>query len=237
MQTKTLIITGGNRGIGLATLKLFQQQGWQIINLSRTPCNELNVINVRLNLENLTPEVTDKLLEEFQTILPSNSPICLVHNAGNFIKDNIMQIDPALTQQLFNVNVLAPMILNSIILPFMAPDSSIIYLGSTLSVKATPHTASYSTSKHAVIGLMRATCQDLAGKNIHTCCICPGPTETLMLQERFRQVPELEESLTNLSTFNRLVQPEELAELIWFCAMHPVINGSILHGNLGQRER
>jgi NAD(P)-dependent dehydrogenase (short-subunit alcohol dehydrogenase family) len=39
-----------------------------------------------------------------------------------------------------------------------------------------------------------------------------------------------------LSTFGRLIEPEEIAETIRFCADHPVINGAVLHANLGQKE-
>lgn len=235
--TKTLIITGGNRGIGLATVQLFLQQGWQVINLSRTPCEELNVLNVKLDLATLTEENLHALMLELKIILPEKSQICLVHNAGVFIKDDALHVDMKATQALFHVNVMTPMMLNKMIYPFMEVGSAIIYLGSTLSTKATPATASYTASKHAVIGLMRATCQDLADLQIHTCCVCPGPTDTQMLQQRFTEVPELEANLTTLSTFNRLVQPEELAQLIWFCSNNPIINGGVLHGNLGQRER
>ena len=62
----------------------------------------------------------------------------------------------------------------------MAP--SIIYIGSTLSEKGVANSCSYVTSKHAVVGLMRSTTQDLVGKGIHTACICPGFTDTEMLK-------------------------------------------------------
>ncbi|NNM59441.1 MAG: hypothetical protein HKM04_06450 [Legionellales bacterium] len=84
---------------------------------------------------------------------------------------------------------------------------------------------------------MKASCQDLAGKGIHTCCVCPGVTETEMLIERCKHVPGLLETLSGLSTYHRLLQPDELAELIEFCACHPLINGAMIHGNLGQVER
>jgi NAD(P)-dependent dehydrogenase (short-subunit alcohol dehydrogenase family) len=52
------------------------------------------------------------------------------------------------------------------------------FVGSTLSEKAVANTASYVTAKHAMVGLMRATCQDLAvaAAPVHTAAICPGFT-------------------------------------------------------------
>ena len=118
----------------------------------------------------------------------------------------------------------------------MPSGSSIIYLGSTLSEKAVPGTASYVTSKHAVVGLMRSTCQDLAGTGIHTACICPGFTDTEMLRDNIGDDPEVLEAIAGMQTYNRLVEPEEIAQAIFSVSQQPVFNGAVLHTNLGQVE-
>jgi 3-oxoacyl-[acyl-carrier protein] reductase len=64
----------------------------------------------------------------------------------------------------------------------MGPGSSVLYVGSTLSEKAVPGSFSYVVSKHAQLGMMRATCQDLMGTGIHTAMVCPGFTDTEMLR-------------------------------------------------------
>ena len=119
----------------------------------------------------------------------------------------------------------------------LAELSSILYLGSTLSEKAVANSYSYSTLKHAVIGLMRATTQDLApNRKIHSCCICPGFTKTKMLLEHIRDTNILKE-ITKINSHNRLIEPKEISEFLYFCSQTPVINGAILHANLGQIER
>ena len=50
-------------------------------------------------------------------------------------------------------------------------------------MKAVPNSFSYILSKHAQVGIMRATRQDLMGKGIHTALINPGFTDTEMLQK------------------------------------------------------
>jgi len=92
-------------------------------------------------------------------------------------------------------------------------------------------------SKHALIGMMRSTCQDLANTGIHTACVCPGFTDTEMLRAHVGEDAEIIESLSTLSTFGRLVTPEEIANTIVFAAENPVINGAVIHANLGQVER
>ena len=135
-----------------------------------------------------------------------------------------------------NINLVAPQILNQVIIPLMKPGSSIIYIGSTLSEKAVANSYSYVVSKHALAGMMRATCQDLVGTGIHTCCICPGFTDTEMLRIHVGDDPEILQSIAAASTFNRLVEPGEIAETVKFAANNPVINGALLHANLGQIE-
>ena len=84
--------------------------------------------------------------------------------------------------------------------------------------------------------MMRATCQDLAGTGIHTCCICPGFTDTEMLRVHIGDDQEVVNSIASASTFGRLIEPEEIANTISFAAANPVINGAVMHTNLGQVE-
>ena len=98
-----------------------------------------------------------------------------------------------------------------------------------------PGSFSYVVSKHAQVGMMRATCQDLAGTGIHTACVCPGFTDTEMLRDH---VPvDAMDSVRGMSAFNRLTEPGEIADALLWAASSPVINGSVIHANLGQVER
>jgi 3-oxoacyl-[acyl-carrier protein] reductase len=83
---------------------------------------------------------------------------------------------------------------------------------------------------------MRATCQDLAGSGIHTVCVCPGFTDTEMLRAHVGHLPEILGALATGVTYGRLIQPGEIARTIRFCADNAVVNGAVLHANLGQVE-
>merc|ERR1712061_761892 len=142
--------------------------------------------------------------------------------------------DAASLRQVLELNVVAPATLNRIFHKRMASGSSILYIGSTLSEKGIPGTASYVTSKHALAGLMKCTCQDLAGTQIHTVCICPGITATKMLLSHIGKDVAVREKIEGLHTMGRLIEPKEIAATIRFCANNPVVNGAVLHANLGQ---
>lgn len=228
-----LIITGASAGIGLATAQRFRAAGCTVINLSRRPCPVEGVTNLACDLAD--PAFLDAVRQPLAELLERAERIVLVHNAARMCNDTARATDSAEFRSVLEVNLVAPNTLNAFALPFMKPGSAIVYVGSTLSEKAVPGSFSYVISKHAMIGMMRATCQDLAGSGIHTACICPGFTDTEMLREH---VPaDAMAAVSAMSAFGRLIEPSEIAETIWWSSSNPVINGAVIHANLGQVER
>lgn len=233
-----LIITGASRGIGKETARLFADAGWSVINLSRSPCDCSDVINLSTDLSK--PDWDKAVETSLGELLSSSGKISVVHNAALLNDKDEMDSVRHLSQDAFRdilaVNLLGPIRLNQLLLPFMSMGSSIIYIGSTLSLKAVKNVASYVITKHALVGLMRSTCQDLAGTGIHTACICPGFTDTEMLHQYLRHDQSALQSIQSRISAKRLIEPSEIAELVWFCANHEVINGSVLPANLGEIE-
>lgn len=234
MATKVLVISGASKGIGLATAQTFLNQGYQVINLSRsTPAVEgIDHIPVDLLADNWPASVESRLA----AYLKQGNEIAVIHNAGSLRKDSMDSVSAESLHEVLQVNVVASTQLNQLLLPFMGAGSSIIYVGSTLSEKAVANSCSYVLSKHAVVGLMRATCQDLAGKNIHTACVCPGFTKTEMLAAHVGNSDQVLNEIAQGVTYKRLIEPVEIAKTLLFAAQNPVINGAVLHANLGQIE-
>ena len=228
----TVIITGASKGIGRATAELFQTGGHRVINISRTACSVDGVENQLIDLT--AADAATKATELAAAIEPG--VIHLVHNAARLTGESVSSIDIAEYRRTIDINIIAPQILNLALLPLMQAGSSIIYIGSTLSEKAVPNSFSYVVTKHAGIGMMRATCQDLAGTGIHTVCLCPGFTNTEMLRDHVGNSDEVLQSIAAGSTFGRLIEPDEIARSIHFAAENPVLNGAVIHANLGQIE-
>lgn len=229
---KLLIITGASAGIGLRTAQTFVDDGYQVINLSRRRCPIEKVHHVNCDLA--VQGFYDGISAQLSPLLEQADVITLIHNASRLENDSAIETPSNRLRDVLEVNLVAPNTLNYSIIPYMRAGSSILYVGSTLSEKAVPGSFSYVTTKHALIGMMRATCQDLAGRDIHTACICPGFTDTEMLRQH---VPEdAMEAVRGMSAFGRLISPEEIADTLQWAARSPVINGSVIHANLGQVE-
>ncbi len=230
---KCLLITGASAGIGLHTAETFVKAGYQVINLSRRRCPLDTVTHINCDLAEAG--FIEQISSQITPTLQNAEQIVLLHNAARMANDSALETPSNELRAVLEVNVIAPNTLNYFVIPFMSPGSSILYVGSTLAEKAVPGSFSYVTSKHAMVGMMRATCQDLAGRDIHTACICPGFTDTEMLRAHVPE--EAMQQVQGMSAYNRLVHPDEIADTLFWAAGHPVLNGTVLHANLGQIER
>lgn len=230
-----LIITGASSGIGRAIATRFLVDGHAVINLSRRPSPERGVENISCDLAR--PGDADALGPALAPWLKGAARICLVHNASVMHRDRIDALASDHLRDVLELNIVAANALNRTVIPHMTAGSSLIYVGSTLAEKAVPGVASYVIAKHALAGMMRATCQDLAGRGIHTCMICPGFTDTEQLRRLVGEDAATLAALAGMSAFDRLIEPEEIAEAVAFAARAPVLNGALIHANLGQRER
>lgn len=228
---KTLIITGGSKGIGKSIIEKFFNEQYEIVNIARSP-NELKGIK-NINADLSEEGVEKKIEEQIQQLLNEQQIICLVHNAATHYHDSVGTQEKSILNESITVSVVLPALLNNIIIPYMAAESSIIYIGSTLAEKAVKNAASYVICKHALVGLMRATCQDLSNYSLHTCCICPGFTETEMLREH---VGNNMDFAKNKVGAKRLIKPQEIAEIVYFSSKNQALNGAVIHANLGQLE-
>lgn len=225
---RCLVITGASRGIGLATASRFLEAGYKVVNISRTAAALDGVLQLRADL--CSPGWQDAIKVDLLAAVEGAETLVVVHNAALQPSGPVQDMEPEVLRQAMELNVVAPAVLNRLLLQRMGRGSSIIYIGSTMSFKATAGIAAYVASKHAVLGLMRSTSQDFAGKGIHTACVCPGFTDTEMLRGFGGDALE---HLASRSTQGRLVRPEEVAASIQFCAENPVVNGSLLKADLG----
>ncbi|MEE4360818.1 MAG: SDR family oxidoreductase [Pseudomonadales bacterium] len=232
---KLAIISGASAGIGAATAHRLAADDWTVLNLSRRPCPVEGVEHLPCDFSDsaalaaILPRLTERVQAATRTLL--------VHNASLLRNDRSGETAVDAFAEVLQVNLAAPNAINNAVLPHLKEGSAVIYVGSTLSEKAVPGAFSYVTTKHATIGMMRATCQDLAGRGIHTACVCPGFTDTEMLREHVGTDPETRAAIGAMTAFGRLIEPEEIAETIVWAALHPVMNGAVIHANLGQVER
>jgi len=103
----------------------------------------------------------------------------------------------------------------------------IVFVASTAGLKGYPYVAAYCAAKHGVVGLMHALSVELAAKGITVNAVCPGYTETPLLDAAVdmitgktgRSVAEARAELAKDNAHGRLIAPEEVAQtVLWLCS-------------------
>jgi 3-oxoacyl-[acyl-carrier protein] reductase len=228
---KMLVITGAGTGIGLSTADLFRENGYEVVNISRHRGGFEHGTWIAADLS--AADWLSKIDLQLIAAVQHASTMVVVHNTSVLVRDSMEKSHDAELQKVLQANVLAPIQLNRLLLPYMDEGSSIIYIGSALSDKALPKRLSYVVSSHAQIGLMRATAVEIAERGMHTVCICPGVTDTEMARTHFGNSDTVEQFVLQNVLLKRALKPEEIAQLIYFCATAQAVNGAVISANLG----
>lgn len=210
-------------------------EGYRVINLSRRSLDIEGVLQLSVDMGHID-WLAGMAAEALSIAAESADEIVLIHNAARQDSDTVATLAAEDFAAVLQINLVAPQQLNAVLIPYMKPGSSILYVGSTLAEKAVRGCASYVASKHGLVGLMRATVQDLAGTGVHSACVCPGFTDTAMLRGHINNDPEVIAAITANVSAGRLIDPQEIADTLYFCARSPVISGAVIHANLGQIE-
>ena len=231
---KKAIITGASSGIGAATARKFLAADYQVLSLARRACPVRGVDNIQADLTLIYNKVS--FAGELKKYADGADSLVLIHNACRHYHDRVTNLTDEQFTQTLTLNVQVPNALNRALIPCMKPGSSILYVGSTLSEKAVPGAFSYVVSKHALVGMMRATTQDLADTGIHSVCICPGFTDTEMLRQHIGDDVKAKQMIAARSAHNRLIRPEEIATMLMTAASEPVLNGAVIQAGLGQKD-
>jgi SDR family mycofactocin-dependent oxidoreductase len=96
--------------------------------------------------------------------------------------------------------------------------------------------AAYNAAKHAVVGMVKGLAADLVGTGVTASAVSPGSTRTQMLEATavLYDLP-LSDSFGDSQLVRRVLDPEELAAAVCFCASREggVVNGTVLHADGG----
>ena len=226
LKDKVAVITGGSRGIGLATAKAFLKAGATVV---ITASNEANAKRAAEALQaefpgsrvgGISPELTnfDSVQEAFQQVKEQFGPIdILVNNAGVSESTPITAYTDELYDKVMDLNVKGAVNAIRAVTEDMIKQGSgvILNTSSMVSVYGQPSGMAYPVSKFAVNGLTLSLARELGPKGIRVNAVAPGITETDMM----KAVPkEVIEPMIAQIPLRRLGQPEDIANAFVFLA-------------------
>lgn len=221
------LITGGNRGIGLATAKLFVAEGARVAitgrdqGAGRAALNELDgAIFVQGDVTRA--EDCERFVNE--TLRAFGTLNILFNNAGMILRNRNIE---ATTEQewdaTLDTNVKSIYLMSRAALPHIRASGggAIINTSSYIGLVGAPGLAAYAASKGAVVNLTRAMALDHAGENIRVNCICPGSVETDMIHHAWKLYGDVAQAArvwAGKHPLNRIASPQEIARVVLFLA-------------------
>ena len=220
---KTVLITGGTKGIGHATAKLFAENGARTIIISRT-LKELDEIKKTINGEVFTIQCDisnmDDLSNLYKNIGENHGKLDVIFaNAGTAQRKWIGEASEDIFDHVVNTNLKGTFFTVQKAIPYLNNGASIILNASIAGIFALDHHTIYSSTKAAVIQLAKTLAADLLDRSIRVNCISPGYIKTPLWGQWLDENPIKYKELSDSVPFEkRFGNPEEIASVVLFLA-------------------
>jgi NAD(P)-dependent dehydrogenase (short-subunit alcohol dehydrogenase family) len=216
------VVTGGSRGIGRAIASALEREGARLSIVSRSVTPSVSKGDTPAAFR---ADVTDEeqVRRAFAACREANGPIeILVNNSGIAESAPLKRTDRVMWNRIIDTNLTGTFLCTREAAPDMiaARWGRIVNVASTAGLGGAPYLTAYCASKHGVIGLTRATAAELAKSGITVNAICPGYTETEMMQRTVANITartqkserETRELLAQANPGGRIATVEEVAE-------------------------
>lgn len=245
LKGKVAVVTGGTRGIGLAIVKKYLENGCKVALFGsreesvNKAINELKEINKDYEVIGFYPNLTnmDEVSNTFKKIKDEFNQIdILVNNAGVSSKTKLEDYEMEEYDKVVDLNIKSVFVTSKEIVPYLKETKGVIInTSSMVSIYAQPSGVMYPASKFAVNGITKSLSRELAPYGIRVNAVLPGITETDMVKNLPK---EMIEPLIKTIPLGRIGTPEDVANAFLFLAsdMASFITGELLSVDGGARS-
>ena len=225
-QGKVAIVTGGTRGIGLAIVRTYLQNGAKVALFGsreetvNKALDELKAENAGWEVIGMAPDLTD-----YAAVKAAVDDVAhhfgkvdiLVNNAGISAREPLEAYEPESFKRIMDLNVTALFNGCKAVEPIMKAQGGgcIINTSSMVSLYGQPSGVGYPTSKFAVNGMTKSLARELGRVGIRVNAVAPGVTRTDMVAAL---PPEMVERISAPIPLGRIGEPEEVANVFLFLA-------------------
>lgn len=216
MTDRTVIVTGGTRGIGLALAEGFVLAGARVVVASRKldACERTEkhlrglggqAIGVPTHLGDVDAleALVQRTVDEFGGI------DVVVNNAANALAQPLGEMTPEALAKSFEVNLRGPVFLVQAALPYLkaSAKASVINMVSVGAFNFSAVTSIYSSNKAALMSFTRSMAVEFASSGIRVNAIAPGPVDTDMMRNNPQEAVE---AMARSTFLKRLASPDEM---------------------------
>ncbi|MCC7207954.1 MAG: SDR family oxidoreductase [Anaerolineae bacterium] len=229
-QSKVVAVTGAALGIGYAAAAAFAREGAAVALVDRDAeraesavkalADEgLSVIYVQADVsrEDDVRQMIDRILARWGRL------DVLVNNAGIYAQGDVTATDAATWERILAVNLTGAFLCTKYAAQAMiaAGGGAIVNVASEAGLVGIKGQVAYNVSKAGMIALTRSCAVDLAERAIRVNAVCPGTTDTPLVQAAVNRAPDPAEARRKLEQarpMNRLGAPDEIASAILYLA-------------------
>lgn len=221
---KTALVTGGASGIGKATVIEFARCGATVI------CADVNAekgaelereaaaTNFAVEFAAIDLADSDSVRRCAAAVAERHPRIDILVNAAGWNDiEPFVENSPDYMDRVIAINLGGTLHLTQALLPGMiaAGKGKIVNVSSDAGRVGSTGETAYAAAKGGVIAFTKSLAREVARHSINVNCVCPGPTDTPMLQSR---PDKLKEAFLRAIPFRRFAQPQEVADAIVFFA-------------------
>jgi 3-oxoacyl-[acyl-carrier protein] reductase len=223
LSGKRVLVTGGTRGIGRATVLAFARAGASVVTCHHSAGEAAESLARELKElggEHLVVQcdVTDqsdvaRLVETCRRHLGQLD--VLVNNVGVDGPVPFGELEEQEWRRMFDHNVTATYLVTHAALPLLVDGASVVSVGSSVALRGRANGVHYTASKAALIGFTRALCKEVGPRGIRVNTVAPGLTET---EPGGGLPPAAVERIVGMTALGRICQPEDVAGAVLFLA-------------------
>ncbi len=223
LEGKTALITGGTTGIGLATAKLFTQEGARVAIIGQhegrlsEACARIGADTLAIRADVSQPAEIDAMVAEVKENFGGVDVLFV--NAGIAKLGPMMEVDEAFIDEVFNVNFKGAFFTVQKVAPIMRESGSVVLNTSVNNQMGMVGSSIYGASKAAVRSLARTLAAELIEKGIRVNAVSPGPIQTPIYSKLGVPQEHLKEFASQLQQkipMQRFGEADEIAKAVLF---------------------